>query len=469
MKVRVFIAEQLGCHADVAYECLRQLIMIAGWQTERIREEREASICYGDCMGPAVIVPSASIQAWAGLSDANPVNCGGLIVPDRCVLQGSNPPIIDPVLCAHFFMCGVYEKQPGMTDGTGIPGLGAARWGITQQAAVQHCSEQIAGLLRRALVLQTPAPAWPRGKTWALALTHDCDQPFRYRPRAFLKEAIAYIRDHRLRQAALSLMKSGYSAVRLVGQDPYWDSWQRWEDTERALGVRSAFYVATRSRFSAGSDVRDVPYAASKRALRDHVVRLHDQGWEIGLHASFNAWSDRCLLEEEVEWFEQCFRFLPQGVRSHFWSLGTGNREKALSMFAECGPFRYDSSFGLDAICGFRRGLCYPYRPYIAESGASTRLWELPPTVMDWGLQCAGKSRDDRLQAMRALIAITQQHHGVITLDWHEYTMCRGVMDGLAFHVAAELESIAADSGCWIATPGEIIAWCEEERWKQVS
>ncbi len=469
--IRVFVDPALGSAAALARRSVEQLLRISGWRAVEAEEPGAADLVYSprgvEAFG--AVLPSAGEAAWRNLATSHPVRIGDLVLPSRAVLPAEcgGEPAIDVPLAAHFFLCGVHERDPQVHCSVdGIPDASIGRWGLLECPVVDLLSQRLAKHLTNAQSLPTPAPRWPRGREWAVCLTHDCDRPFRYR-------AIGYLLDLRLAAqrrawplATSRLLKAVYSGAMFgLRPDPYFSSWRSWTCLERQLGIRSTFYIATWTRYQRDADERDVGYSCDDRRIRELATELANGGWELGLHSSIRAWRRPAGFADEVARFERAFRVRPSGFRGHYWSLDPVSPERSLQQAHEQAGFLYDSSFGMNLAFGYRRGTSLPYRPSDPASGKEVGLWEIPPTIMDGAALAAASCPDRRKSLLRGLFEATKRRGGLLVLDWHEHSLASGVV--LGADLVEVLAEFAGDGTCWWTTPSAVVEWASKDRWSQ--
>jgi hypothetical protein len=467
--IRLFVDPALRSAAALARRGLEQLLRIAGWQTVEAKEPGAADLVYSP-LGAATFdgaVPSAGESAWRDVVTSHPVRIGDLVLPSQAVLptQRGREPAIDLPLAAHFFLCGMHERDPQVhRSSDGIPDGSIGKWGLLECPVVDCLSQRLSEYFTNVRNLPTPAPRWPGGREWAVCLTHDCDRPFRYRAAGYLLDLGLAARRRAWSLAASHLLKAAYSgAMFSLRPDPYFNSWRSWTCLERQLGIRSTFYIGTWTRYERDADERDVGYSCYDRRIRTLASELADGGWELGLHSSIRAWRRPTGFADEVERFQRAFRVRPSGFRSHYWSLDPVSPERSLQQAHEQAGFLYDSSFGMNLAFGYRRGTSFPYRPIDPASGKEVGLWEIPPTIMD-GATLAGTScSSERKLLLRGLFEATKRRGALLVLDWHEHSLASGVI--LGADLIEVLGEFVGDSTCWWTTPSAVVEWASKDRW----
>jgi hypothetical protein len=464
--VKVFISsESIGLH-NLAFLVIEQLLKICGWKCKKVNDIADADIAYTfgklDFSTNAWVIPSVSLNCWREIYKSQPINFKNHVIPDCCIIQYELNNF-DIILASHFFLSGIYEKNPNNINEIGIPNENSKVWGIQNTPVVNVCIQFLKTYLSKLTTLFPPKPLWPNNKKWAVVLTHDCDQPFRFRSSSFIRESIRNYNNKNYSNSFKEFTKFIYSSFSsTIIKDPYFNSWIEWMNIEKSKDIKSTFFVASRNRFDKNSDPRDVPYCIQNKKISNLVKDLYNSGWDIGLHASINAYSSLELIGEEIDKFKKTFGFLPLGIRSHFWSIGL-NTFNSISNFSTQSSIIYDSSLGIDNYPGFRRGVVYPFHLY--NDIEFNRIIEVPPTIMDWGLFNSSITNSGRAQILKEYIQKVKIHNGVLVLDWHDYTLNKYVMDDLGSCVFQIISDIIEDSDCYFANASELADWCINKRW----
>jgi peptidoglycan/xylan/chitin deacetylase (PgdA/CDA1 family) len=244
-------------------------------------------------------------------------------------------------------------------------------------------------------------PRW-RGATFAVALTHDVDTPWRW-TRAGLRLAAG-----KLRRGDLGQLR-GLARVplhRLRGTDPNW-SFERIVDVEAGHGARSTFFVMAGHAHPADGAAPE----AYDRLRARLVETLADAGAEIGLHGSYTAAEDASrLAAEKAALAELAGPF--QGHRYHYLRVDPNANLAAV----ERAGLGYDSSLGFPDALGFRAGIAHPFRPW------GTRLVEIPLAAMDATLaeeRYLGLTADEAEPRLMALLDWAAEHGGGFAILWH--------------------------------------------------
>jgi len=391
---------------------------------------------------------------------------GGTCVPFG---EGDAPIWRDGRLTFDIFRAAAYwltlegERQLSDRDVHGRPIVGPFDGTLREQDAppVQEYARLLAERLRQWTPGFAPAPTWPGGKRYAVALTHDVDEP--EAPRGLWDMILGrFSTDPGERDAALAA---------------WWDErrrpdfWRRrwttptrraeWDfdaflECERRAGLRSALYFAPVRR--GVSRDPDVTYDLGKGRYRRLLAQLVRDGWEIGMHASYRTVENRPAPKFQRDMLSAAAGGATiQGVRHHYLRLDAFDPMRGLNAHRRAG-LDYDSSIGFNDLPGFRAGLCLPYR--LPGRGPGD-LIELPMTLADMHLPRAD---------IETSVAITLSHlrdvrrwGGLAVLNWHVGNWRTAAGWREAYRAACAF--LAADADVWVAPPREIAAWWRAGRW----
>jgi hypothetical protein len=151
---------------------------------------------------------------------------------------------------------------------------------------------------------------------------------------------------------------------------------------------------------------------------------LLDEGCEIGLHASWNAWRTVDILAAERRRVEETCGVTVEGNRHHYWHLNPDAPDETLALHEAAG-LAYDSSLGLEFYPGFRRGICHPFRPYHIKARREITTLQLPPCWMDdhFDRRLVVNRISDPVDCARSLIRTVASLGGVIVVDYHSRGM----------------------------------------------
>jgi len=233
-----------------------------------------------------------------------------------------------------------------------------------------------------------------------IALTHDVDRirkSYQYLTRSF-----RYLKKwdfKKIYKEFLSIPKFN---------DVYWN----FEDImaiEDSLNIRSTFFFLNESipidffhpsnwKLSFGR------YKITEKKVRNIIHTLDKNGWEIGLHSSYNSYLEPKLIKEEKILLEYIAGHNILGVRQHYLNLN----DKTWDIQKNAG-FKYDSSFGYTKKIGYKDEKIYPFRPFNDD------FIVFPLCIMD---SCFMED-NNRNTKIRVIIEQTENKDAILVLNWH--------------------------------------------------
>ncbi|MCC7162178.1 MAG: GNAT family N-acetyltransferase [Anaerolineae bacterium] len=263
---------------------------------------------------------------------------------------------------------------------------------------------------------KTPlALPWNSGsKRAAFALTHDVDYP----------EIIRSIECLRLaRTRGLGSVKSIREV--LNGTSHFW-KFSDWVEFAKSFNTRPAFYFMARrgslTQYALGTP--DAFYDIRSPRFRELFRELRDQGCEIGLHASYNAYRSAETYRNEKQALEEIAGTAIVGNRNHYWHLDPLVPHETLYRQQQAGLL-YDSSLEFEFYPGFRRGIAHPFHVFHLGERRELKILELPPAWMDdqFDRRRLQNGISDCVGYARNLVRAAQQTGGVIIVDYHQRGM----------------------------------------------
>lgn len=302
----------------------------------------------------------------------------------------------------------------------------------------------------------TGRPRWPDGRRAAIALSHDVDRPDRY---ALLESAW---RPWRFRRSPRGYVETtiGLIGSRLRDPDPL-DQW-RFEDVvafERGLDVRSTFFFSVTPFHRPWADGVDVAYDAGTGRFRRVMRGLVDAGFEVGLHASYNAFESAARLRSERERLSRLAGAEVRGLRHHYWHLGP-DIARTLRFHEEAG-FSYDTSIAFNERSGFRRSVALPFLPYDDVLARPLRTVQVPSFSMDAGVFSTAVDVDGAVDQVMGLVDAIAAGGGVGAINWHaEASAPRGaLLRPWALAYQEIVRRLVARPEIWVAPLAEIDGW----------
>lgn len=280
---------------------------------------------------------------------------------------------------------------------------------------------------------------WPDGKKAAVCLTHDVDL-FDGRSYFFLRKMLWLYR------AGLALLKGQKDTYKSYlnklkrWSDPNYDpiyAFDKWMELEDRYGFRSTFFFFG-LRHALGLDGRRYSYKNPK--VRKVVKELNENGWEVGLHASYYGHLDLNYLKKQKAYLEDALGKEIIGCRHHFLRV---RFPQSWDLYAKAG-FKYSSNMGWgQGFNGFRAGFCLPYKPI--EDG---KLFEIPFQMMD---SASIKDTENYHKLFLDYLNKIKSVGGCLVVDFHQEYFDKIESPGTNDAYRMILETLSGDGELWIA------------------
>ncbi len=331
-----------------------------------------------------------------------------------------------------------------------------AQHGIAHLPVVNGYVRMLAQLIKRELHAAT-VPLWPDAKQATIGLSHDVDRPDKYG----ILRAVRERRRPRLAVWPRFYAKALYHATQRL-RDPHPDDFWLFDHimaAESKLGFRSTFFFASMPSFGAWGAFEDVNYDISWPRFGPLFRSMVAGGFEIGLHASYNAHQASGRLAAERQRLEDVAGVPARGLRHHYWHLGP-NVNRTLRFHEECG-FLYDSSLAFNEHMGFRRNVALPFHPWDPDRSLPVRTLQLPTFCMDGNLFYGRMDVGSAVREVKRYVDTIKRLGGLGVIDWHVRTSYPGNTKfrdwGRAYLEILEL--LAAEHDLWVTNLGEIATW----------
>ncbi|MFC6836132.1 polysaccharide deacetylase family protein [Halomarina ordinaria] len=248
----------------------------------------------------------------------------------------------------------------------------------------------------------------------------------------------------------------------LDGSNPYWQ-FETITSLEADLGVRSTFFFLQEQRLLRDRPRREwvVPrnwklycgrYDVTSSAVRTVVESLDCEGWDVGLHGSFESYDDPRRLATEKATLERVLSKRVRGARQHHLNL---DRPTTWEYQRRAG-LRYDSTLGSNHVVGFQHGY-HPIRPFDDD------FVVFPITVMDAPLMAESDGVAEAWVTCAALVEEARANGAVLTLDWHQRVFDDREFPGYRQLYRKLIRTAQAD-GAWVGSCGELYEKLQEDR-----
>lgn len=225
--------------------------------------------------------------------------------------------------------------------------------------------------------------------------------------------------------AALKAGRIGLAVQRAISpltvRRPYW-GFDKIMKIEEKYGVRSTCFFLNESIKFEPFNLNTWKLALGRYNIYDKrivsiIKELDTNGWEIGVHGSYNSYNKYELLKREKETLEKIVEHEIIGIRQHYLNFG----EKTWEIQHRAG-FKYDSTWGLTRGIGFKDGRVKPFFPM-----EGTDYCEIPMTIMDGPFakdaECWKKFEQisDEIDKHNAYLVINYHNNNLDSLDFPSY------------------------------------------------
>ena len=320
---------------------------------------------------------------------------------------------------------------------------------------------------RRELGLEPP---WPDGRPFAVCMTHDVDLVSRAStPRQALRSLRTSLADRpsSAREHAVRLARPPVRLARAVANGlsaaPCADTLERSVEIEREQGVTASYFFtvypgSAASRFDCTYELQDrCRFRGETVSIADVVRTLHGEGFDVGLHGSYNSALVPGLLAREKESLERQTGLQVTTTRQHFvhWDVRTTPRLQAAAGLAA------DSTLGFNRGLGYRAGTSLPFRQLDLEREEPLDLVEVPLILHDGALLRADALELDvslARETIRHFLAAAAETAGVATMVFHPNNLERPEFLEL-YRFAIEL---GLELGGWFASVRDLDRWWRE-------
>jgi peptidoglycan/xylan/chitin deacetylase (PgdA/CDA1 family) len=291
---------------------------------------------------------------------------------------------------------------------------------------------------------------WPKGRQWAVALSHDLDV-VQWWP-AFT--SLRLLELAKRGEVARALRVLGAAAA-TGGHDVVWRGIRNLLDAEAEHRVRSTWFVLCGSPTFATARAGDLTYSPESNLTRRILAAIAEGGHEIGLHGSFATSDDHALFAAQRDRL-QSLSGPAYGVRQHYLRMRPDSTPRGM---AKAG-FRYDSTFGYADRNGFRLGTADVIPLWDVEANTPTQIDEAPFTWMDRALSKYRGIEDPDLWIDDALTLAdaSRDVNGLWVGIWHpNLTPALGFPDAPGAY--RRLVATLSEHDPWFAPLGEIVTW----------
>jgi hypothetical protein len=310
-------------------------------------------------------------------------------------------------------------------------------------------------------------PLWPDGRRGVVCLTHDVDVLSRTLTPAQVARSVragaaaAATSANVAARTGRAAARAARSVVRGVSRAPSLAA-----TLERSVALETARSVVASYFFTVppeGAWTRwDCVYAPTdrcefrgRRTTVDAVMRtLADDGFDVGLHGSYESARTPGVLERERSVLEQALGASVRTTRQHFlhWDV------RWTPSLQERAGLEVDSSLGFNRTIGFRAGTSLPFRHFDLGAGRELDVLEVPLVVQDAALLGPiglGRGPEETRAALDGLFDDVLGAHGVVTVVFHPDKLVQP--EWLALFEWTLDRAVA--SGAWVTSLASLADW----------
>lgn len=291
-------------------------------------------------------------------------------------------------------------------------------------------------------------------------MSRDIDGPDKYE---ILKSSLYIKRYNVLENIKYNFFKLKVLRNRLLDKSPN-DFWLFPEilEHEEKLGFRSTFFFASANKFQKYSTDFDVDYDINRPNYKKLIQEIKGHGFEVSLHASYNAFLDPNRLLSEKNKLERVSGFKIRGLRHHYWHMNK-NVENTLEHHERCG-FEYDTSIAFNDELGFRRNIALPYYPWSDALSRPINVVQLPVFCMDGNLFYKPIKAEDAVEKLSGYIEIIKKYGGLGVIDWHDRTSYPKNKEfwGWGEVYIGTLNYLHNNPDIWVTNLGSIASWIKK-------
>jgi peptidoglycan/xylan/chitin deacetylase (PgdA/CDA1 family) len=277
---------------------------------------------------------------------------------------------------------------------------------------------------------------YPKGKTFAVCLTHDIDRLYKTKA---LKGYDIFQNIHKR-----NFSKVMHSFLELRSKKTPWWNFSDIMDLEEKYGAKSSFYFMVQ-------DPGDYEYSYDIEDCDTILGELSDGGWEVGLHGGCNMFNNPAEIKEKKQRLEKILQKNVIGYRNHYLRFQVPDTWEHLHSTM----FHYDTTYGYADCIGFRNGMCYPFKPYNLSTNREIDILEIPINIMDTTLSHYMKLDFDKgLEMTKRLIDTVAKCHGVVTLLWHNNSIID--KEGSIYECILKY---CSEKNAWMTSGEQISTW----------
>ena len=140
---------------------------------------------------------------------------------------------------------------------------------------------------------------WPQGKKFAVCITHDVDRV--KKTYQYFTRFVRFLSHFQI-LGAINEIQNGFLLFKNIKKNPYW-GFERIIEIENKYNVKSTFFFLNESGKVDLFHPKDWKLYLGRYSINDPeivkiIISLASNGWEIGLHGSYNSFLNKNLLKK---------------------------------------------------------------------------------------------------------------------------------------------------------------------------
>lgn len=240
-----------------------------------------------------------------------------------------------------------------------------------------------------------------------VALSHDIDRT--RKTYQYFTKPLKAIKNGNLK----ALKNQLYSFFR---RNNYW-TFQRIIEIENEYAVKSSFYFLNESMkwdvFRPDSYKLALGrYNIDSPKIQELIRWLDRNGWEIGVHGSYNSFNSLELLKKEKLTLERIVGHEVIGIRQHYLNLD----DSTWSLQYEAG-FKYDSSLGFAGSKGFGDRIGFKDNKHLPFYPLNNEFLEIPLVLMDANFLQV----ENKWEELDRVISLCKKHDAILVINFHNH------------------------------------------------
>lgn len=208
-------------------------------------------------------------------------------------------------------------------------------------------------------------------------------------------------------KAALRHIKNYLSVRRGREKDPM-DTFDYFMDCAERSAAKAYFFF-----ISGGNTSHEKNYNIQSTRMGRILHNIHERGHGLGLHPSYNSYTNRNMLLYEKQILERTILNKVVYSRQHFLRFEMPLTWRKLD---EIGV-EIDSTMIYSSTPGFRCGICYGFPVFDVEHRKLLNLFEYPLIWMDRHI--SGKTREEIIEELSLLKSQVKRYNGSFVFLWH--------------------------------------------------